>query len=66
MFAHLGVQAVTHTPPDQLRLEVQDAETIAGELVTRVAAAHRLESIRIARPSLDDVFLFHTGRALRE
>ena len=66
LFAHLGVQAVTHTPPDQLRLEVQDAETIAGELVTRVAAAHRLESIRIARPSLDDVFLFHTGRALRE
>ncbi len=66
LFAHLGVQAVTHTPPDQLRLEVTNAETIAGELVTRVAAAHRLESIRIARPSLDDVFLFHTGRALRE
>jgi ABC-2 type transport system ATP-binding protein len=66
LFAHLGVQAVTHTPPDQLRLEVKDAETIAGELVTRVTAAHRLESIRIARPSLDDVFLFHTGRALRE
>jgi ABC-2 type transport system ATP-binding protein len=66
LFAHLGVQAVTHTPPDQLRLEVTNAETIAGELVTRVTAAHRLESIRIARPSLDDVFLFHTGRALRE
>jgi ABC-2 type transport system ATP-binding protein len=66
LFAGLGVQAVARTGPDQLRLEVGNAESIAGELVTRVAAAHRLESIRIARPSLDDVFLHHTGRALRE
>jgi ABC-2 type transport system ATP-binding protein len=66
LFAGLGVQVVTRTGPDQLRLEVGNAETIAGELVTRVATAHRLESIRIARPSLDDVFLHHTGRALRE
>ncbi|MBN1579969.1 MAG: ATP-binding cassette domain-containing protein [Anaerolineae bacterium] len=66
VFAGLGVEAVTHVPPDQLRLEVSDAESIAGELVARVTAAHRLESIRIARPSLDDVFLHHTGRALRE
>jgi ABC-2 type transport system ATP-binding protein len=66
LFAGLGVQAVTRPEPDQLRLEVRDAERIVGELVTRVTAAHRLESVRIARPTLDDVFLHHTGRALRE
>jgi len=66
LFAGLGVQAITRPEPDQLRLEVRSAETIVGELVTRVTAAHRLESVRIARPSLDDVFLHHTGRALRE
>jgi len=65
-FAGLGVQAVTRPEPDRLRLEVRDAESIVGELVARVSAAHRLESVRIARPTLDDVFLHHTGRALRE
>jgi ABC-2 type transport system ATP-binding protein len=65
-FAGLGVQAVTRAEPDQLRLEVHDAESIVGELVARIGVAHRLESVRIARPTLDDVFLHHTGRALRE
>lgn len=66
VFARLGVQTISAPEPDQLRLEVKDAERIVGELVTRVTAGHRLESIRIARPTLDDVFLHHTGRALRE
>jgi ABC-type multidrug transport system ATPase subunit len=66
LLAGLGVQAITRPESDQLRLEVRDAESIAGELISRVAAAHRLESVRIARPTLDDVFLHHTGRALRE
>jgi ABC-type multidrug transport system ATPase subunit len=66
VFDGLGIEAVTRILPDRLRLEVRDAERIVGELVTRVAADHRLESIRIARPTLDDVFLHHTGRALRE
>jgi ABC-2 type transport system ATP-binding protein len=66
VFAGLGVETVTRVPPDYLRLEVTNAESIAGELVTRVTAAHRLESMRIARPTLDDVFLHHTGRALRD
>jgi ABC-2 type transport system ATP-binding protein len=66
LFAGLGVQASTVLEQGQLRLEVQDAESIVGELVTRVTANHRLEWIRVARPSLDDVFLHHTGRALRE
>jgi ABC-2 type transport system ATP-binding protein len=65
-FAGLGVQAVTRPEPDQLRLEVRDAESIVGELVARIGTAHRLESVRMARPTLDDVFLHHTGRALRE
>jgi ABC-2 type transport system ATP-binding protein len=66
LFDGLGVQAVTQPERDQLRLEVRDAESIVGELVSRVAAGHRLEAVRIARPTLDDVFLHHTGRALRE
>ena len=66
LFAGLGLQAATHPAPGVLRLEVRDAESIAGELIARAAAGHRLESVRIARPTLDDVFLHHTGRALRE
>jgi ABC-2 type transport system ATP-binding protein len=66
LFAGLGVQATTRPEPGQVRLEVRDAESIVGELVTRMTAGHRLESVRIARPTLDDVFLHHTGRALRE
>jgi ABC-2 type transport system ATP-binding protein len=66
LFAGLGVQVITRPEPDQLRLEVRRAESIAGELVSRATADHHLESVRIARPTLDDVFLHHTGRALRE
>jgi ABC-type multidrug transport system ATPase subunit len=66
LFAGLGVQAITRPEPDQLRLEVRDAESIVGDLVTRMTAGHHLESVRISRPTLDDVFLHHTGRALRE
>jgi ABC-type multidrug transport system ATPase subunit len=66
LFAGLGVQAISRPAVDQLRLEVRDAESIVGEFVTRVTAGHRLESVRVARPTLDDVFLHHTGRALRE
>jgi ABC-2 type transport system ATP-binding protein len=66
LFDGLGVQAVSRLEDDLLRLEVANAESIVGELVGRVGANHRLESIRISRPSLDDVFLHHAGRALRE
>ncbi|MGC9333087.1 MAG: ATP-binding cassette domain-containing protein [Anaerolineae bacterium] len=62
----LGVQSISRPEPGQLRLEVRDAESIVGPLFTRVTDAHCLESVRIARPTLDDVFLHHTGRALRE
>lgn len=66
LFGGLGVQAISRTEPDQLRLEVRDAESIVGALFARITADHRLESVRIARPTLDDVFLHYTGRALRE
>jgi ABC-2 type transport system ATP-binding protein len=66
LFAGLGVQAITRPEPGQLRFEVANAEALASELMARVTADHRLESVRIARPTLDDVFLHHTGRALRE
>ncbi len=66
LLAGLGVQALTRPEADQLRLEVRDAESIVGELVARLTAGHRLEAVRIARPTLDDVFLHYTGRALRE
>jgi ABC-2 type transport system ATP-binding protein len=62
----LGVQSATNLEPNVLRLEVLDAQRIVGELVARVSKNHRLESAHIARPSLDDVFLHYTGRALRE
>jgi len=65
-FTGLEVQALNRIEPDQLRLELRDAGPVVGELVSRISAAHRLESVRIARPTLDDVFLHHTGRALRE
>jgi ABC-2 type transport system ATP-binding protein len=66
LLAGLGVHAITSSGAGQLRLEVQDAESIAGELIRRVAEDHQLESVRMARPTLDDVFLHHTGRALRD
>jgi ABC-2 type transport system ATP-binding protein len=66
LFAGIAIQAVTRPEPELLRFEVANADTLVGDLVSRVTAHHRLESIRVARPSLDDVFLHHTGRALRD
>ncbi len=66
LFAGLHIHVATSPEPHLLRLEVPNADHIAGDLVNRVTAAHTLESIHIARPTLDDVFLHHTGRGLRE
>jgi ABC-type multidrug transport system ATPase subunit len=66
LFECLGVQAITRPAPDQVRLEVSDAESVASAIVSRVSSDYRLESLRMSRPTLDDVFLHHTGRALRE
>jgi ABC-2 type transport system ATP-binding protein len=66
LFTGMAIQAVTRPEPEVLRFEVANAETLVGDLVSRVTAHHRLELIHVARPSLDDVFLHHTGRALRD
>jgi ABC-2 type transport system ATP-binding protein len=65
-FEGMHIQAVSRPEPDILRFEVKDAETIVEQIIARVTKDHHLESMRIARPSLDDVFLHHTGRALRD
>jgi ABC-2 type transport system ATP-binding protein len=66
LFEGLNIQALKHLDPGVLRFEIKDAETQVEELILRVRNDHHLESMRIARPSLDDVFLHHTGRALRD
>jgi ABC-2 type transport system ATP-binding protein len=66
LFKGLDIQAINKSEPGMLRIEVANADRLAGDLVGRVTREHALESIRIARPTLDDVFLHHTGRALRE
>ncbi len=66
LFEGLNIQAVKRLDPGVLRFEIKEAETRVEELILRVRRDHHLESMRIARPSLDDVFLHHTGRALRD
>jgi ABC-2 type transport system ATP-binding protein len=66
LFAGLGVQAVSQPEPGVTRFETMRAEARAEQIILAVREQHRLDSIRIARPSLDDVFLHHTGRALRD
>ena len=60
------IQNLTIPQPGELRFEMQDADGKAASLIDHIGEGYQLESILIARPSLDDVFLFHTGRALRE
>ncbi len=65
-FADYAVRNITQPQPGELRFEMKSAEAGAASLIKKISQTHRLDSILIARPSLDDVFLFHTGRALRE
>lgn len=64
--AGYAVRNISRPEPDELRFEMQGAEARAATLIQEISQAHQLNSILISRPSLDDVFLFHTGRALRE
>ena len=66
LFSELDIREVSKPEPGMLRFEVQEAEKLVEQIILAVRREHRLESIRIARPSLDDVFLHHTGRALRD
>jgi len=65
-FQELNINAVQHPEPGVIRFEVKNAETKVEEIISRVTDGYQLESMRIARPSLDDVFLHYTGRALRD
>ncbi len=47
----------------ELRLTVKDA---SAQLARIVQAASDVESIEVRRPTLDDVFLHHTGHGLRD
>jgi ABC-type multidrug transport system ATPase subunit len=65
-FQPFGARQVSTPEPGVVRFEVENAEALAGDLISRVSPHYHLENFRIARPTLDDVFLHHTGRALRE
>ena len=66
LFSTFSVQNITQLEPGCLRFELENADTRTEDLINTITKEHQLDSILIARPSLDDVFLFHTGRALRE
>ena len=66
LLADYGIQNSSRPQPDELRFEMKHAEARAASLIKDISKKHRLDAILIARPTLDDVFLFHTGRALRE
>ena len=64
--AHDGVRDVT-VSGQSLRLTVDHGEeALPGMLRELDAAGLALQSIQLARPTLDDVFLTVTGRSLRE
>lgn len=52
------------TGPGQARIEVADAAAFLPRLAADFAG--RLESLRVHRPTLDDVFLHLTGREIRD
>ena len=66
VFAGLEINSFTSPEERLLRFEIRDGEKHIAAILERISSTFGLESIRVARPSLDDVFLAHTGRALRE
>jgi ABC-2 type transport system ATP-binding protein len=66
LLSDFNVRNISSPRPEELRFEMLNAERRAGDLINHINQTHQLDSIQISRPSLDDVFLFHTGRALRE
>ncbi len=62
-----GVVKVSATKDERWRLVVVSGEETAPRVLAAVAkAGHPVRSLAMKKPSLDDVFLHYTGRALRE
>jgi ABC-2 type transport system ATP-binding protein len=61
------VRRVAETDGSELHVYVEDA-TVALPAVMQISLEHgiALERVTYAQPTLDDVFLLHTGRELRE
>jgi ABC-2 type transport system ATP-binding protein len=57
-----GLEAQAHGP--ELRLEVDRGDEFVPELVRGISP--RVEAISVSRPTLDDVFMKLTGRAIRD
>ncbi|MBU0494669.1 MAG: ABC transporter ATP-binding protein [Chloroflexi bacterium] len=66
LFGPLGVDEVEQEPDHVVRLRVRDAGRVLGDLVRAASSQAEVVSVRMQRPTLDDVFLRLTGRALRE
>jgi ABC-2 type transport system ATP-binding protein len=66
VFHGLGIKGIKNVQPGVIRFEVGSAESLVEEIISRVKDEYHLEAIRIARPTLDDVFLEYTGRGLRD
>jgi len=66
LFTNYAIQNISRPQLDELRFELPNAEARITSLIDKINQNHQLNSILIARPSLDDVFLYHTGRGLRE
>jgi ABC-2 type transport system ATP-binding protein len=57
-----GIQTVEHG--GQLRMEVERGDEFVPDLVRAITP--RVEAISVSRPTLDDVFIKLTGRAIRD
>jgi len=66
VFQGMNIGAVKSLQPGLIHFEISHAERWVEEIINRVKDNYHLEAIRIARPSLDDVFLEYTGRGLRD
>jgi ABC-type multidrug transport system ATPase subunit len=66
LFSEYPIQNISQINPGELRFEMEGANRRTEDLINIISQDYHLDSILIARPSLDDVFLYHTGRALRE
>jgi ABC-2 type transport system ATP-binding protein len=65
-FSWIKPHGLSIPKPNHYRFEVKNGEGIIGDVVSKITSEYRLESFHVTRPTLDDVFLHHTGRALRE